>query len=166
MQQLLISDANILIDMEEGGLLGVIFDLPYDFATPDILFYEELEDEHAHLLEIGLTLKEVSSVSMEYAMELTGTYTKASRNDCFALALAKQEQCPLLTGDKALRIAAEKEAAIVQGTIWLINQLVIHHKISTGQARSAYTRMKTNGRRLPWRDAEEALVQFDQSENN
>jgi predicted nucleic acid-binding protein len=39
---------------------------------------------------------------MMYAMQLTGTYTQASRNDCFALALAKQEQCPLLTGDMAL----------------------------------------------------------------
>ncbi|MFT5708399.1 MAG: hypothetical protein ACI9ES_002701, partial [Oceanospirillaceae bacterium] len=50
MQQLLISDANILIDMEEGGLLEVMFQLPYDFATPDILFFEELEEEHTHLL--------------------------------------------------------------------------------------------------------------------
>ena len=116
MQQLLISDANILIDMEEGGLLEAMFQLPFDFATPDILFFEELEEEHAHLPDLGLALKEVSSESMMYAMQLTGTYTQASSNDCFALALAKQEQCPLLTGDMALRKAAEKEAAIVKGT--------------------------------------------------
>ncbi|MCU8013815.1 PIN domain-containing protein [Shewanella sp. SM74] len=102
MQQLLISDANILIDMKEGGLLEAMFQLPYDFATPDILFVEELEEDHPHLLDLGLALKEVSAESMMYAMQLTGTYTQASRNDCFALALAKQEQCPLLTGDMAL----------------------------------------------------------------
>ncbi|WP_054113015.1 PIN domain-containing protein [Marinagarivorans algicola] len=157
MQQLLISDANILIDMEEGGLLEAMFQLPFDFATPDILFFEELEEEHAHLPGLGLALKEVSSESMMYAMQLTGTYTQASRNDCFALALAKQEQCPLLTGDMALRKAAEKEAAIVKGTIWLVTQLVVHQKINIEQARDAYNQMQANGRRLPWAIAEQEL---------
>ena len=161
MQQLLISDANILIDMEEGGLLEVMFQLPFDFATPDILFFEELEEEHSHLSDLGLALKEVSSESMMYAMQLTGTYTQASRNDCFALALAKQEQCPLLTGDMALRKAAEKEAAIVKGTIWLVSQLVIHQKINTEQAREAYRQMQDSGRRLPWTIAEKALAELE-----
>lgn len=163
MQQLLISDANILIDMEEGGLLEVMFQLPYDFTTPDILFFEELEEEHTHLLGLGLALKEVSSASMMYAMQLTGTYTQASRNDCFALALAKQEKCPLLTGDMALRKVAEKEAAIVKGTIWLVSQLVVHQQINTEQARLAYKQMQTNGRRLPWHIAEQALEQLDEA---
>lgn len=166
MQQLLISDANILIDMEEGGLLEAMFQLPFDFATPDILFFEELEEEHAHLPDLGLALKEVSSQSMMYAMQLTGTYTQASRNDCFALALAKQEQCPLLTGDMALRKAAEKEAAIVKGTIWLVTQLVVHQKINIEQAREAYRQMQANGRRLPWSIAERALVEIEQYADN
>ena len=166
MQQLLISDANILIDMEEGGLLEAMFQLPYDFATPDILFFEELEEEHAHLPDLGLALKEVSSESMMYAMQLTGIYTQASRNDCFALALAKQEQCPLLTGDMALRKAAEKEATIVKGTIWLVTQMVIQQQIDITQARIAYTKMQSNGRRLPWSKAEEALTELEQVENN
>nr|WP_275659206.1 DUF3368 domain-containing protein [Shewanella sp. Isolate8] len=143
--------------MEEGGLLEAMFQLPFDFATPDILFFEELEEEHAHLPDLGLALKEVSSESMMYAMQLTGTYTQASRNDCFALALAKQEQCPLLTGDMALRKAAEKEAAIVKGTIWLVTQLVVHQKINIEQAKDAYNQMKANGRRLPWVIAEQEL---------
>ncbi len=165
MQQLLISDANILIDMEEGGLLEAMFQLPFDFATPDILFFEELEEEHAHLPDLGLALKEVSSESMMYAMQLTGTYIQASRNDCFALALAKQEQCPLLTGDMALRKAAEKEAAIVKGTIWLVSQQVVHQQINTEQAREAYRQMQANGRRLPWTIAEKALEELEQKNN-
>ena len=156
--QLLISDANILIDMEEGGLLEAMFNLPYQFATPDILFVEELEEEHSHLLELGLELKEVLPASMMYAMELTTKYRKASRNDCFALALAKQESCPLLTGDMALRNAAQKEAAVVNGTIWLVSQLVVHQQINTEQARTSYRQMQVNGRRLPWHIAEQELI--------
>ncbi len=37
---LLVSDANILIDIEEGQLLDVLFQLPYQFVTSDILYYE------------------------------------------------------------------------------------------------------------------------------
>ncbi|WP_133012567.1 PIN domain-containing protein [Marinomonas flavescens] len=159
--QLLISDANILIDMEEGGLLEAVFSLPYQFATPDILYVEELEEAHSHLLALGLELKEILPASMVYAMELTAKYRKASRNDCFSLALAKQESCPLLTGDMALRKAAEKEAAIVNGTIWLVTQLVVHQKINTEQARTAYKQMQSNGRRLPWNIAEHALVELE-----
>ena len=50
---LLISDANVLIDIEDGGLTGAMFSLPYQFAVPDILFYEELQKHHNHLLQCG-----------------------------------------------------------------------------------------------------------------
>ena len=51
---LLISDANILIDMEAGGLLGLMFQLPHEFGVPDLLFDDELADQHAHLPDMGL----------------------------------------------------------------------------------------------------------------
>ncbi|WP_223811888.1 PIN domain-containing protein [Pseudomonas oryziphila] len=54
--QLLISDANILIDLEEGELLAQLFTLPYQFTVPDILYFDELEAQHAHLLRLGLEL--------------------------------------------------------------------------------------------------------------
>lgn len=59
--QLLISDANILIDLEEGDLFDVLFQLPYRFCVPDILFAEELEAQHSHLVEMGLALRELDS---------------------------------------------------------------------------------------------------------
>lgn len=44
--QLLISDANILIDIHDCGLLSFLFDLPYEIVTPDVLFEEELKENH------------------------------------------------------------------------------------------------------------------------
>lgn len=148
--QLLISDANILIDMEEGQLIELMFQLPYQYSTPDILFIEELEDEHQYLLDLGLSLSELSSNTMEHAMELIPRYIKASRNDCFALALARQEECTLLTGDKALRSAAETEDVEVKGSIWLVRKMIEAELLSADQARVSFERMKDTGRRLPW----------------
>lgn len=156
--QLLISDTNILIDLEEGGLLEVLFQLPYRFGVPDILFYEELESQHAHLLGMGLIVNELTSDSMLYALELSGRVNGPSRNDCFALALARQEQCPLLSGDRALRNLASQEAVIVMGTIWLVEQMIHQNIITIQQAQDAYELMKANGRRLPWERAMQGLV--------
>ncbi len=158
---LLISDANILIDMEEGELLEQMFQLPFEFHIPDILFVEELEDQHHHLLDLGLRLAELESEVMLHAMELTTRYNKPSRNDCFALALAARKRCPLLTGDQALRNAAENEAVMVQGTLWLVKMLVNRGLITTDEARAAYQRMRNARRRLPWALAEAALAAFE-----
>lgn len=159
--QLLISDANILIDLEEGELIEQLFQLPFKFSIPDILFEEELDEQHGYLVDLGLKLKGLSGESMLYGMELTQRYTNPSRNDCFALALAKQENCPLLTGDKALRCAAANEAVMVQGTLWVVEQLVRQQLVSIDQARSAYEKMKQAGRRLPWALAETKLAELE-----
>jgi len=155
---LLVSDANILIDIEEGGLLDVLFRLPYQFVTPDILYYEELEDQHGHLLELGLQTLGLSPDSMQYAGDLVVRYRGPSTNDCFALALASQERCPLLTGDQALRNAAEQELLEVMGTLWLVEELVRQGVISVDRAQQAYDAMKAKGRRLPWTTAKSRLA--------
>jgi hypothetical protein len=50
--QVLISDANILIDMEEGELIEEMFRLPYIFSIPDILFYEEMEEKPREIEQV------------------------------------------------------------------------------------------------------------------
>lgn len=62
--QLLIIDANILIDLEEGQLLEQFFQFPYNFRVPDILFSEELVDQHSYLPELGLQIGELTSQCM------------------------------------------------------------------------------------------------------
>jgi len=51
---------------------------------------------------------------MQYAELLTATYPKPSRLDCLTIALAAQEDCPLLTGDRDLRNAGANAAAAVE----------------------------------------------------
>lgn len=160
--RLLVSDANIFIDMEEGGLLELMFKLPYEFCVPDVLFAEELAQQHGHQLEAkGLTKRTLNSEAMAYAFSLTQVFKGPSINDCLALALAKFEVCSLLTGDKALRQAAKHEAVEVKGTVWLVEELLTHHLITVDEALNAYALMRTNARRLPWKQAAERLNKFE-----
>ena len=148
--QILISDSNIFIDMEVANLTDKMFELPYTFATPDILYNDELEEEHPYLLDMDLEILTLSSETIKYTESIVPIYPKASRNDLFALALAKQESCPLLTGDGALRIAGENEKITIYGTIWIMNELIKHNIITKDEAMKAYDIMKRNKRRLPW----------------
>jgi predicted nucleic acid-binding protein len=151
---------NILIDIEDGNLLKEFFMLPFEFHVPDLLFADELEESHAHLLDHGLKISELSPASMLEAEQLITIYPKPSRYDCFALVLAKQKQCPLLTGDKPLRTAAKQEHVDVKGTLWIMSELLSRDVITVQEAQIAYDKMKEKGRRLPWDEVKQQLAQF------
>ncbi|MGF1547220.1 MAG: PIN domain-containing protein [Thiotrichales bacterium] len=158
---LLMSDANILIDMEIGELIAPMFSLGCQFAVPDVLYYDELEAQHAHLLNMGLQVRSLPAAGVARVEMLSQLHNRPGRNDLFALALAEAEQCPLLTGDADLRIAAEAEQVEVKGTVWLITEMVRQQRITVAVARAALHTMRTSGRRLPWAIAEQKLKEME-----
>lgn len=153
---LLISDANILIDLEDGGIIALLFLLPWKISTPDVLFAEEMEEQHPGLPALGLALGELGEEAMGHVQRLSQTYPGPSRYDCMALALALalQEACPLLSGDRALRQAADQEGVEVHGTVWTVEQMLIHGLLDADAARQAFNAMRRTARRLPWVEAE------------
>ena len=164
--RLLISDANILIDMEAGALMETLFRLPMQFGIPDLLYYEEIEEGSPGLEQLGLRIMEVSGEFVKYAAALPRQYNpmlpakhgaKPSHNDYLALALAKQESCTLLTGDANLRIVASKESVTVMGTIGLLCAMVENQLLTVDEALKTLLKMKEGKRRLPWPDAEKML---------
>ena len=156
--QLLISDANILIDMEAGELLTQLFQLPMQFAIPDILYWEEIEPGTPGLIELGLKILEISGEYVAYAATLPAKFgADPSSNDYLAMALAKQEGCPLLTGDQALKAAAQAEDIAVMGTVWLLRTMVENKVIDVDQSLSALNLMKERKSRLPWDEATRIL---------
>lgn len=157
--RLLISDANILIDMESGALMDKLFALPMQFGIPDLLYYEEIEPGTPGLDDLGLQVMEVDGEWVNYAQSLPAQYNhtlpakngpKPTHNDYLALALAKQEECTLLTGDTNLRVVAGKEKVTVMGTIGLLCAMVENQLLAVDEALAALNRMKEGKRRLPW----------------
>src|SRR5712692_2511602 len=124
-RKLLISDANILIDMEVGELLVKMFKLEYEFGVPDILYEQELKARHPQLEGLGLRSLELTAESIARVVSLAAQYRKfgVSTNDLFALALAQQEQTTLLTGDAKLKQVCIAEKVSVHGTVWLVCEI-------------------------------------------
>ena len=154
---ILISDANVLIDIEDGNLTSHFFRSPYEIAVPDVLFELELKEQHTHLLQAGLKIISLNAASVERAAFWSAKYQRTSIMDRLALSLALQEQCPLLTGDRDLRTAANSEGVEVHGTLWIVGQLLEAKLIDQAQARNSFDSMKAKGSRLPWGDAEKLL---------
>ncbi len=148
--QMLISDTNIFFDLREGNLLDLFFRLPYQFAVSDVVYHEELAHDFFSLLELGLQVLELNAASMQAVSQLTRVYTRPSRNDLFGLQLAKERQCPLLTGDQALRSAAKKEHVAVHGTVWVLEELYRFGLCPKSEILLASQKMQSAGRRLPW----------------
>jgi len=160
--KLLISDANILIDIIVGGIVERMFKLEYDFGVPDVLFRDELQEQYPILPDQGLKVLMLEADAIADTVDILAKHVKTgvSSNDCMALALARQEQCPLLTGDWVLRQIALSERIDVRGTLWLIEEMFNAKLINLQLVRKAYAAMKTDGRRLPWNEVDEQLKRF------
>ncbi len=158
--RLLISDANILIDMEVSGLTDLMFALPYEYMTPDTLFAEELREYHAGLLQKGLILESLSPGQIERVKDLGEHHKGVSNHDLSAMVLAKSKEAPLLSGDRMLRQVCQQEGIDVRGTLWLIEELFNAGLITAEDAETAYWRMEDDGSRLPWDEVERQIKAF------
>lgn len=151
--RLVVTDANIFIDLAAGGLLEDMFRLPeVEFCVPDTLYVEELADQYGILPGLGLQVHTQTAEAVEYVERLSQVYRGPSTNDLFALALAHGLVCPLLSGDGALRTVARNEGIDVRGTLWLIEELLAAGLISVDRAAVSYEAMRLDGSRLPWDD--------------
>jgi hypothetical protein len=160
----LISDANVLIDLEVGGIIERIFRLGATVAVPDVLFDEELAARHAHLIALGLQVKTLDDAAILRVAEWSVLYPRPSRNDLLAFALAVQESGVLLTGDRDLRTAIQTERkrpdgtmVEIHGTVWLVEQMLIKGALSDAEAKVAIDLMKQDKCRLPWSDFDELM---------
>lgn len=119
---ILVSDTSVLIDLERGGFLEAIFTLPHGFAVPDVLYRREMEGEWGErLVGLGLRVEEVSEQGVASAFRYRQHRAKLSVPDSLALALAKEREWPLLTGDGDLRELAAGENVECHGVLWLLD---------------------------------------------
>ena len=119
---ILVSDTSVLIDLERGGLLEALFALPHEFAVPDVLYDHEMQGGWGEgLVRLGLRVEEVSKEGVANALRYRQQRATLSVPDSFALALAKERQWLLLTGDGQLRELADGEDVECHGVLWLLD---------------------------------------------
>jgi predicted nucleic acid-binding protein len=121
------SDTNVWLDFELISHVDFPFKLPYKYLMNEDAVHEELlapPDLGEKLLKLGLVETELSEKEFYLAEEYMARYTRLSKYDCVALAIAKCRGIILMTGDMALRKAAQEERVEVIGTIGVLDRLV------------------------------------------
>ena len=143
------SDTNVWIDFLEIGELQLPFKLPYTYIMSELTVQDEIlnpPELGRTLLSYGLVAVELTTDELILAGKYYAKYRNPSRYDCIALAIAKQRNIVLMTGDKHLRAAAESENVLVIGTIGILDQLYETETISTDEYAEIIKKLqKENG---------------------
>jgi predicted nucleic acid-binding protein len=155
-----VADANIWIDLIDGGLLASVRRLPFDCLIPDVVMEELNEGTRQRLKAHGAQEVELLPEQVGDALRMIRLYRSASRIDLFALALAKGRGTILLTGDRHLRDAADREGVEVHGILWVLDRMVEGGIVTATQAADALERMIAQGCRLPEGEVKERLKRW------
>ncbi|MCR5795890.1 MAG: hypothetical protein K6G61_11160 [Solobacterium sp.] len=165
------SDTNVWIDFRVINKLELPFRLPYTYLMNKDAVYNELlspKGLREQLLKLGLIPAELTEDEFYYAVDIAGKYPRLSEYDRSALAIAKTRSLTLLTGDGALRKAAEAEGVTVMGTIGILDQLLKEECVSEAEYQTCIADLlRHNGRevRLPQRELKQRLPVYDDFED-
>ncbi len=135
---IVLTDANILIDLIKLDLLQYFFRLPFEFVTTELVL-DELYDEQrqscqAHIQSNRFRILEIEvSQSIEIA-QLSAQQRSLSIQDCSAYYFAEKIAAILLTSDNQLRRFARRGEVDVHGHLWIFDKLVETSEISPDQA--------------------------------
>jgi hypothetical protein len=144
-----VTDTNIWIDLQEGGLLDSVFELDAQWLIPDLVERELGARLSTRLVEWGLAIRSLDGDEIEAVMSLSASYVRPSRTDLSTLVVANSEHGILVTGDGALRAAAKEEGTEVHGTLWIVDALVAQEIVREQEAARALQLMMDGDRRLP-----------------
>ena len=153
-------DANILIDLHVGGLLRLLFRLPYRFVTPDMVAAELEEPDGEMVVGLGLGQETLSGEQVLENVGLRGIYRGVSAKDVAALLLARDRGITLLTGDRHLRRAAEQEGVPIHGTLWVMDEMLRLGVIKESAAAASLEKMLRRGSRLPIEECRRRLKRW------
>ena len=145
----LVTETNIWIDLENGGILTELFGLPYQFLTPDFAIRELVRPKWQMLQAMGLQSQELEPALIQELVLLRAVNRVLAATDLAAYLLARALDANLLTGDWRLNDLATKNGIRVHGVLWLLDEMVRFQAIASEQAVTALNKMLNQGARLP-----------------
>ena len=145
--QFISSDTNVWIDFFTIKKTELPFRLPFSY----IMYEEAINDEFRsppelgkELVSYGLIPVDITIEEFSLAQEYGISYNKLSIYDRIALAIAKNRQIILLTGDGALRKAAKQEGVEIMGTLGVLDRLWDQQRITREELRACLQNLLDN----------------------
>ena len=155
--EIVINDTNILIDLFNAGLLDYCKLLTIEFRTLDLIMEEitvkEQKDAVNKLVADGvLTVCVLTGEQIAKVFDKIALYDgncNLSPEDISVMVYAIDNNCRLLTGDKALRDKATLENVTVSGILYLTDMLSQNEIVSPASMIQALELLLESNGRLP-----------------
>jgi rRNA maturation endonuclease Nob1 len=153
-KKIAVNDANILIDFGDIGLLDAMTDLDLVLFTTDLVISEIQTPEHRSqiLRLISEGLIQVSAFSGEEIGKIVQKQARVPRlslADCSVWFFAVQANAIMMTGDRLLKVEAEKEGVEVHGSLWILDQMIEAKIVTKIAACNALLDLIAKNPRLP-----------------
>lgn len=163
--KLLITDTNIFFDIISIGALPEFFSLEYEICTTVFVIEEILLSDQRNAIEVFIRAKEIIVIefSAEEIDEICGLKTEKyfkGITDKSVLWKSLQLGCPLLTGDRKLRIEAENQGVEVHGSIWVIRRLLEKGLIDKPKGIKLLASLKEVNSSLPFEEIDKLIKLF------
>jgi hypothetical protein len=153
----LVTDTNIWIDLEHGGLLALVFELPYQFLVPDFAIAKLFQPSWERLQSHGVLAQSLTPNLVQELVRLRSTYRALSVTDLAAFLTAQALDTILLTGDRHLAALANQAGLTVHGMLWVLDELLYWQCLQPPQAAQALRQILTGSARLPARECRRRL---------
>ena len=143
---LLVSDANIFIDLERIGLLIEFSKLDIKISTSDFVFNELNEKQQILVKSLSIDIytlpaEELMKFFIEY-QELG--QVKISYQDYSIYYFAKKYEAYLLSNDKALRKFSNKKNIEVKGIFYILDLIIEHSELSKNDLHTSISLLLNN----------------------
>ncbi|NJK90459.1 MAG: hypothetical protein HC904_00690 [Blastochloris sp.] len=148
-----VQDANILIDLELSGTLGIWFDLGIETHTTDLILAQIQKGGHSGVLAFAasrrLFIHETTPQILAESAQCLFDHPDLEIEDAGAYLLAVALRALLLTGDKELRLLAEARCVEVHGTLWIFDRLIEKGLLKPKDAAEKLESLLAQDRYLP-----------------
>ncbi len=159
---LLISDANIFIDLEKIDLLKFFDSLGFAIATSDFV-YAELNTEQKSILDgLDIDIYEMDGTELiNFYSEFSAlNLKKLSYQDYSIFYYAKKYDGDVLSNDLRLRKYATKKSISVKGLFYILDELVSQGCVSDSLMIEKLVLLKEINKRLPLKEIDDRIYKL------
>ncbi len=151
---IVINDANILIDIVKLDLLEYFLQLDFDFHTTDFVL-SEISDEQLIEIQPRIDSSEITLITTSSEIDFNGitqllqSVSGLSFEDCSVWYYSKLLNAMLLTGDRKLRKEASSDGVEVHGIIFVLDEIIDQNVLTKREGLEKLEILYSLNSRLP-----------------
>jgi len=117
-------DADVLIALDDGGILVKLFKMPFQAMTTDFIAGECQTMNLSDLVRRGLKIKKLTGAQIKMLQAIRAQHRGLSVPDISLILKAKENNALMLSNDGALKRLARSMGLECHGADWLLDQMI------------------------------------------